>query len=153
MDGIDGLAVSDPVTAEQMRALFGCNPPAELRQQLEGPDLTTLDFPNVARLGAPFKVVDNDLIPFGSRLPSASLLVVTREFSTSDGILTEHDLERASLPRLAPSVRRPIFHPSCPQHCGTLREAILRFRSQRSGVRGWLVASAVRREGQRESRV
>ena len=44
MDGIDGLAVGDPVTAEQMRALFGCglHPLAELRQQqLEGPDLTT----------------------------------------------------------------------------------------------------------------
>ena len=43
MDGIDGLTVGDPVTAEQMRALFGCglHPLAELRQQqLEGPDLT-----------------------------------------------------------------------------------------------------------------
>ena len=45
MDGIDGLAAGDPVTAEQMRALFGCglHPLAELRQQqLEGPDLTLL---------------------------------------------------------------------------------------------------------------
>ena len=44
MDGIDGLAAGDPVTAEQMRALFGCglHPLAELRQQqLEGHDLTT----------------------------------------------------------------------------------------------------------------
>ena len=43
MDGIDGLTAGDPVTAEQMRALFGCglHPLAELRQQqLEGPDLT-----------------------------------------------------------------------------------------------------------------
>jgi hypothetical protein len=67
MDGIDGLAAGDPVTAEQMRALFGCglHPLAELRQQqLEGPDLTLQDFQNVARLGVPFKIVDNDLIPF-----------------------------------------------------------------------------------------
>jgi conjugative relaxase-like TrwC/TraI family protein len=67
MDGIDGLAAGDPVTAEQMRALFGCglHPLAELRQQLlEGPDLTAQDFQNVARLGAPFKIVDNDLGPF-----------------------------------------------------------------------------------------
>ena len=67
LDGIDGLAAGDPVTAEQMRALFGCglHPLAELRQQqLEGPDLTLQDFQNVARLGAPFKIVDNDLIPF-----------------------------------------------------------------------------------------
>jgi TrwC relaxase len=67
MDGIDGLAAGDPVAAEQMRALFGCglHPLAELRQQqLEGPDLTTQDFQNVARLGAPFRIVDNDLRPF-----------------------------------------------------------------------------------------
>jgi hypothetical protein len=67
MDGIDGLAAGNPVTAEQMRALFGCglHPLAELRQQqLEGPDLTNQDFQNVARLGAPFKIVDNDLRPF-----------------------------------------------------------------------------------------
>ena len=67
MDGIDGLAAGNPVTAEQMRALFGCGPHplAELRQQLlEGPDLTLEAFQNVARLGVPFKIVDNDLIPF-----------------------------------------------------------------------------------------
>ena len=43
LDGIDGLTVGDPVTAEQMRALFGCglHPLAGLRQQqLEGPDLS-----------------------------------------------------------------------------------------------------------------
>ena len=70
MDGIDGLAAGDPVTAEQMRALFGCglHPLAELRQQqLEGPDLTLRDFQNVARLGAPFKIVDNDLTPVPGR--------------------------------------------------------------------------------------
>jgi hypothetical protein len=36
LDGIDGLAAGYPVTAEQMRALFGCglHPLAEQRQQL-----------------------------------------------------------------------------------------------------------------------
>ena len=50
-----------------MRALFGCglHPLAELRQQqLEGPDLTLRDLQDVARLGMPFKIVDNDLSPF-----------------------------------------------------------------------------------------
>jgi hypothetical protein len=67
MDGIDGLGAGDPVTAEQMRALFGCglHPLAELRQQqLEGPDLTERDYQDVARLGAPFRVVDGDVSPF-----------------------------------------------------------------------------------------
>jgi conjugative relaxase-like TrwC/TraI family protein len=65
--GIDGLKVGDPVTAEQMRALFGCglNPLAELRQQqLEGPDLSPGDYQDAARLGAPFRVVDGDVSPF-----------------------------------------------------------------------------------------
>jgi hypothetical protein len=66
MEGIDGLDVGDPVTAEQMRALFGCglHPLAETRpQQLEGPDLTGGDFRDVMRLGAPFKIID-DATPF-----------------------------------------------------------------------------------------
>src|SRR5215208_4995517 len=66
MEGIDCLDVGDPVTAEQMRALFGCglHPLAETRlQQLEGPDLTGGDFREVMRLGAPFKIID-DATPF-----------------------------------------------------------------------------------------
>src|SRR5215216_2118505 len=57
--GIDGLDAGDAVTAEQMRALFGCglHPLAELRQQqLEGLDLTEGDYQDAARLGAPFKI-------------------------------------------------------------------------------------------------
>jgi TrwC relaxase len=67
MDGIDGLTAGDPVTAEQMRALFGCglHPLAELRQQqLEGPELTPRDFQDAAKLGAAFRVVDGDVSPF-----------------------------------------------------------------------------------------
>jgi conjugative relaxase-like TrwC/TraI family protein len=66
MAGIDGLEVGDPVTAEQMRALFGCglHPLAERRlQQLEGPDLTAQDVRDVMRLGAPFKIID-EATPF-----------------------------------------------------------------------------------------
>jgi TrwC relaxase len=50
LHGIDGLSAVDQVTAEQMRALFGCclHPLAELRQQqLEGPDLSPRDFQHV----------------------------------------------------------------------------------------------------------
>ena len=76
LGGIGGLAAGDPVTAEQMRALFGCglHPLAELRQQLEGPDLTLRDFQDAARLGAPFRVVDGVVSPSGSRSPNASRL-------------------------------------------------------------------------------
>ena len=67
LDGIDGLTAGDPVTAEQMRALFGCgqHPLAELRQQqLEGPDLSPRDFQEVIQLGAPFRIVGGDVSPF-----------------------------------------------------------------------------------------
>src|SRR6185436_11529655 len=62
--GIDGLAVGDPVTAEQMKALFGLglHPLAAQRQaSLEGPDLSDADYQAVIRLGTPFKVFDHDV--------------------------------------------------------------------------------------------
>jgi conjugative relaxase-like TrwC/TraI family protein len=67
LDGVDGLTAGDPVTATQMRALFGCglHPLAELRQQqLEGPDLSRRDLQEAARLGVPFRIVDGDVSPF-----------------------------------------------------------------------------------------
>src|SRR6187401_1555725 len=75
MAGIDGLDAGDPVTAEQMRALFGCglHPLAETRlQQLDGPDVTEQDVRDVMRLGVPFKVID-DATPF--RLAVAKRIV------------------------------------------------------------------------------
>jgi hypothetical protein len=87
MDGIDGLAAGDPVTAEQMRALFGCglHPLAELRQQrLEGPDLADQDIQNVARLGRRSGSSTMICARFGSRWPGAS----RRSTRPSDGRLT-----------------------------------------------------------------
>jgi hypothetical protein len=65
--GIDGLQAGDPVTAEQMRALFGVglHPLAVQRQQqLHGPDLSDGDYEAVTRLGAPFKIYNSDIPPF-----------------------------------------------------------------------------------------
>jgi hypothetical protein len=97
MDGIDGLAVGDPVTAEQMRALFGCglHPLAELRQQqLEGPDLTIEDFQNATRLGVPFKIVDNDLIPFRLELAKRIAALNTAIGSPADASTATADRAR-----------------------------------------------------------
>jgi hypothetical protein len=77
LDGIDGLTAGDPVTAEQMRALFGCglHSLAELRQQqLEGPDLTPRDYQEAASLGTPFKIVDSHVSPFRLKWQDASRL-------------------------------------------------------------------------------
>jgi conjugative relaxase-like TrwC/TraI family protein len=66
LDGIDGLGTGDPVTAEQMRALFGCgmHPLAEARlQQWDGSDVSLRDLESVMRLGTPFKDF-NQATPF-----------------------------------------------------------------------------------------
>ena len=107
MDGIDGLAAGDPVTAEQMRALFGCglHPLAELRQQqLEGPDLTDQDFQNVARLGAPFKIVDNDLRPF--RVEVAKRIAA---LNTAIGWPADASIAAADRARVRTQVAREFF--------------------------------------------
>jgi conjugative relaxase-like TrwC/TraI family protein len=107
MDGIDGLAADDPVTVEQMRALFGCglHPLAELRQQqLEGPDLSLRDFQNAARLGVPFKIVDNDLIPF--RLAVAKRI---EALSAAIGGPADASIAAADRARVRTQVARELF--------------------------------------------
>src|SRR5215218_1105235 len=107
MDGIDGLAAGDPVTAEQMRALFGCgvHPLAELRQQqLEGPDLTEQDFKNATRLGAPFKIVDGDVSPF--RLEVAKRMGAIQ---TAVGLPAGAALPAADRARVRSEVAREFF--------------------------------------------
>jgi conjugative relaxase-like TrwC/TraI family protein len=107
MDGIDGLAAGDPVAAEQMRALFGCglHPLAELRQQqLEGADLTTQDFQNVARLGAPFRIVDNDLCPF--RVEVARRIAA---LNTAIGCPADASVAAADRARVRTQVAREFF--------------------------------------------
>jgi conjugative relaxase-like TrwC/TraI family protein len=107
MDGIDGLTAGDPVTAEQMRALFGSglHPLAELRQrQLEGPDLTTRDFQEASRLGVPFRVVDGDV--------SAFRLEVARRFAairTAAGLPVGAPLPAADRARVRTEVAREFF--------------------------------------------
>jgi conjugative relaxase-like TrwC/TraI family protein len=127
LDGIDGLAAGDPVTAEQMRALFGCglHPLAELRQQqLEGPDLTQRDYQDAARLGAPFKIVDGDVGPFrlevakrfaaihtaaglpvGSPMPAADRARVRTEVAR-EFFLTEHGREPIDARELAGQIAK-----------------------------------------------
>jgi hypothetical protein len=72
MSGIDGLAVGDEVTAQQMRLLFGfgLHPLAELREEsLQGPGLSERDYRAARRLGVPYKVYDvrGDGVPGGGR--------------------------------------------------------------------------------------
>ena len=107
MDGIDGLAVGDPVTAEQMRALFGCglHPLAELRQQqLAEPDLGQRDSQDAVRLGAPFKIADGEVSPFR--------LEVARRYAaiqTAAGLPTGAPLPATDRARVRTEVARDFF--------------------------------------------
>ena len=67
MSGIDGLAVGDEVTAQQMRLLFGfgLHPLAELREEsLQGPGLSERDYRAARRLGVPYKVYTSGATAF-----------------------------------------------------------------------------------------
>src|SRR5829696_429508 len=107
LEWIDGLTAGDPVTAEQMRALFGCglHPLAELRQQqLAGPDLTPRDFQEVTRLGAPFRVVDGVVSPF--RLEVAKRIGAIQ---TAAGLPADAPLLAADRARVRTEVAREFF--------------------------------------------
>jgi hypothetical protein len=65
--GIDGLSAGDPVTAEQMRALFGAgtHPLATQRlEQLDATDLTDASIKAATRLGGPFKIYASEVSAF-----------------------------------------------------------------------------------------
>jgi conjugative relaxase-like TrwC/TraI family protein len=107
MHGIDGLTAGDPVTAEQMRALFGCglHPLAELRQrELEGPALTIRDFQEVSQLGAPFKISNSAVSPF--RLEVAKR---TAAINTAAGRPAGASLPAADRARVRTEVAREFF--------------------------------------------
>ena len=102
MDGIDGLTAGDPVTAEQMRALFGggLHPLAEQRQrQLEGPDLTARDLQKVARLGAPFKVVEAMSAPFRVEVAKRIAAINSAAGLPGDGATSRLQIGPGSGPR------------------------------------------------------
>ena len=107
LDGLDGLTAGDPVTAEQMRALFGCglHPLAELRQQqLEGPDLTTRDFQEVTQLGVPFKIVDGVVSPFRNELAKRIIAI-----NTAAGLPADTPMPAADRARVRTQVARQFF--------------------------------------------
>jgi DNA primase catalytic core len=66
LEGIEGLDAGDPVTAEQMKALFGAgyHPLALQRQAALTPDAEAKDFANAISLGQPYRVYSPDVSPF-----------------------------------------------------------------------------------------
>ena len=111
MAGIDGLNAGNSVTAEQMRALFGAgmHPLAEQRiEQLAGPHLTEADLLAVARLGAPFKVLDGDVGRF--RVEVAKRIAATK---AAAGLPADWPVQAADRARVRTEVAREHF---CAEH-------------------------------------
>lgn len=66
LKGIEGLSAGDPVTADQMKALFGAgyHPLALQRQTALTPDAEAKDFADAISLGQPYRVYSPDISPF-----------------------------------------------------------------------------------------
>ena len=105
--GIDGLDVGDPVTAEQMRNLFGCglHPLAEVRaQQFEGSDLTLDTIEKTMRLGTPFRVVDEATqfrVAVAKRIADLNALI---------GAPADAEVAASSRARIRTEVAKEFFH-------------------------------------------
>jgi conjugative relaxase-like TrwC/TraI family protein len=107
MDGIDGVDAGDPVTAEQMRSLFGCglHPLADARaQHVDGSNIT-LDVGDVVRrLGAPFRAVDG-VTPFR--------VEVARRFAALNALIgapQDAEVAASSRARIRTEVAKEFFH-------------------------------------------
>ena len=137
--GIDGLRVGDPVTAEQMQALFGVglHPlAAQRQQQLQGPDLTDRDYLAVTRLGARFKIYANDIPPF--RVEVAKRVA---ELNRAAGLPRDWPVPRSERARIRTEVAREFFaaeHGRQPQDARELAAAIAKHsRPQTTAVAGF----------------
>jgi conjugative relaxase-like TrwC/TraI family protein len=137
--GIDGLQVGDPVTAEQMRALFGVglHPlAAQRQQQLHGPDLTDRDYVAVTRLGAPFKIYSNDIPPF--RVEIATRIA---ELNAAAGLPRDWPVPRSERARIRTEVAGELFaaeHGRPPEDARELAATIAKHsRPQTTAVAGY----------------
>jgi DNA primase catalytic core len=137
--GIEGLQVGDPVTAEQMQALFGVglHPlAAQRQQQLQGPDLTSRDYKLVTRLGAPFKIYNNDIPPF--RVEVAKRIA---DLNAAAGLPRDWPIPRDERARVRTEVAAELFaaeHGRPPQDARELAAVIAKYsRPQATAVAGY----------------
>jgi conjugative relaxase-like TrwC/TraI family protein len=103
---IDGLNAGDPVTAEQMRALFGAgmHPLAAQRlEQLDAADLTDTNINAATRLGAPFKVYAGEASAFRAEVAKR---IASREAA---GRLGDERASAADRARVRTEVAREFF--------------------------------------------
>jgi TrwC relaxase len=107
MDGIDGVDAGDPVTAEQMRALFGhgLHPLAAARAQLlDGSDIKLKAVDDARRLGTPFRVID-EATPF--RVAVAKRIA---DLNALIGAPADAEVAASSRARIRTEVAKEFFH-------------------------------------------
>jgi hypothetical protein len=107
MAGIGGLNAGDPVTAEQMRALFGAgmHPLATQRlEQLGDADLTDFNVQAATRLGVPFNFVD--IKPSRFRVEVAKRIAA---FNEQVGLPTDWPVLPDERARIRTEVARELF--------------------------------------------
>jgi conjugative relaxase-like TrwC/TraI family protein len=107
MAGVGGVNAGDPVTAEQMRALFGAgmHPLATQRlEQLGDADVTDINVQTAIRLGMPFKVVD--IKPSRFRVELAKRIAA---FNEQAGLPTDWPVPQAERARIRTEVAREMF--------------------------------------------
>jgi hypothetical protein len=80
------------------------------QQQLEGSDLTTQDFQNMARLGSPFKIVYNNLRPF--RVEVAKRIAALNTAMGWPADPPPADQAPTSVPSRRPGHRRRVARPA-----------------------------------------
>ena len=107
MDGIAGVDAGDPLTAEQMRNLFGhgLHPLAGARaQHFDGSNITLHAIDDAMRLGTPFRVVD-DATPF--RLQVAKRIV---DLNALIGAPADAEVAASSRARIRTEVAKEFFY-------------------------------------------
>ena len=106
LGGIEGLNAGDPVTAEQMKALFGAgyHPLSLQRQAALPPDAEAKDFANAISLGQPYRVYSPDVSPF--RLEIARRFA---DYNTSIGASPTAAVPREERGRIRTEVAHEFF--------------------------------------------
>ncbi|MDF1705845.1 MAG: MobF family relaxase [Aeromicrobium sp.] len=138
MAGIDGLEAGDPVTTEQMKALFGYgfHPLADSRIAELGDTATTADIKRARQLGTPFKIYEADVPPY--RMEVARRL---EDANVAEGRPRETVVSLAERARMRSEVAREYFvreHGREPADARELASAVALYsRSKTTAVAGY----------------
>jgi hypothetical protein len=93
-----------------------------------GPDLTQRDYPDAAKLGTPFKIIDGEVSPF--RLEVAKRIAAIK---TAAGVRVGAPLPAANRARVRTEVARELFHAEHGREPIDARELAGQIRSDLTG--------------------